>query len=136
MYEIFEKLCNKYGITPYRFCKETGVRTSTVSTWKKKNSLVGPELARKICDYFAISMDYLMTGKEETEIKGSSLMPKEDLDLAKKLDSIIYDISNMDENPFYYNGRKIDDKSLAILEQALVSAMKQVEIMQEKDKNK
>ena len=64
MYEIFEKLCKSRNITPYRFCKDTGVNSSTISTWKKKNSLASPELAQKVCDYFGITYDYLMTGKE------------------------------------------------------------------------
>lgn len=64
MYEIFEKLCKSKNITPYRFCKDTGVNSSTISTWKKKNSLASPELAQKVCDYFGITYDYLMTGKE------------------------------------------------------------------------
>ena len=25
MYEIFEKLCEEKGVTPYRVCKETGI---------------------------------------------------------------------------------------------------------------
>ncbi len=60
MYEIFEKLCAMRGITPYRFCKENDVNTSTISTWKKNGSLARPELAKKVCDYFGITLDYLM----------------------------------------------------------------------------
>lgn len=133
MYEIFEKLCIKFGITPYKFCKDNNVRTSTVSTWKKKNSLVGPELATKICDYFGVSMDYLMTGVDSGERK-SELTPVSERDIAKKINEIIGDMNDKDSSPLYFNGEKIDDKSLAILEQALISAMKQVEIMREKGK--
>ena len=64
MYEIFEKLCKQMGITPYRFCKDTGISTSTISTWKKKGSMCGSKLQRIICEYFGVSVDYLMTGKE------------------------------------------------------------------------
>lgn len=60
MYEIFEKLLAKSGITTYKFCKEAGVNASTISTWKKNNSLARPELAKKVCDYFDIPLDYLM----------------------------------------------------------------------------
>lgn len=60
MYEIFEKLLAKSGITAYKFCKETGVNASTISTWKKNNSLARPELAKKVCDYFDVPLDYLM----------------------------------------------------------------------------
>lgn len=134
MYEIFEMLCDKKGITPYKFCKDTGTRTSTISTWKKKKSLASSKLAQKICDYFGVTMDYLMTGIEATEYNESNTTSEENFDLSDRLDNIIFDINNIEENPLYYKGEKIDEKSLAILEQALKSAMKQVEIMREKDK--
>lgn len=54
MYEIFELLCKKYGITPYKFCKSTGINSSTISTWKKNNSPARPELASKVCEYFKV----------------------------------------------------------------------------------
>lgn len=65
MYEIFEKLLNAHGITAYRFCKDTGVNSSTISTWKKNNSIARPELAKIVCEYFDVSADYLMTGEEK-----------------------------------------------------------------------
>lgn len=68
MYEIFEKLCEQNGITPYKFCKDTGISTSTISTWKTKGSLCGPKLQEAICKYFDVSVDYLMKG-EKTETK-------------------------------------------------------------------
>lgn len=72
MYEIFEKLCNLKGITPYKFCKDTGVNSSTISTWKKNNSQCRPELAEKVCSYFGVSHDYLMTGKEKVFIESQA----------------------------------------------------------------
>ncbi len=56
MYEIFEKLLKGRGITAYRFCKDTGVSTSTISTWKKKNSKIGMDLAETISNYFGVSI--------------------------------------------------------------------------------
>ena len=76
MYEIFELLCAKRGITPYKFCKDTGVSTSTISTWKTKNSQCRPELAEKVCEYFGISHDYLMTGEEKEKPEIPSFEPE------------------------------------------------------------
>ena len=45
MYEIFEKLLKERGITAYRFCKDTGVSTSTISNLKKKNYKIGMDLS-------------------------------------------------------------------------------------------
>lgn len=65
MYEIFELLLGKFGISAYKFCKDTGISQSTISTWKAKKSLIGSELGTKIADYFDVSLEYLMTGKEK-----------------------------------------------------------------------
>lgn len=65
MYEIFEKLLEVRGITIYKFCKDTGVSESTVYTWKKKKTKCSAKLQKIVCEYFAISVDYLMTGKEK-----------------------------------------------------------------------
>ena len=60
MYEIFEKLLEINGITIYKFCKENGISESTIYTWKRKKSVARQELAQKVCDYFGITIDFLM----------------------------------------------------------------------------
>ena len=47
MYEIFEQLLHSYGISAYKFCKETGISQSTISTWKSKKNLISGEIAKK-----------------------------------------------------------------------------------------
>lgn len=68
MYEVFEKLLAVYNMTIYRFCKETGVSESTIYTWKKKKTQCSAKLQKIVCEYFNISVDYLMTGKEKDDI--------------------------------------------------------------------
>ena len=65
MYEIFEQLLHSYGISAYKFCKETGISQSTISTWKSKKNLISGEIAKKIADYFGVTVDYLMTGEKK-----------------------------------------------------------------------
>ena len=65
MYEIFEQLLQSYGITAYKFCKDTGISQSTISTWKKKGNLINGETAKIIAGYFNVSVDYIMTGREK-----------------------------------------------------------------------
>lgn len=69
MYEVFEHLLQSCGVSAYRFCKETGISQSTISTWKKKGNLIKGDLAKKIADYFNVSVDYLMTGEEKESDK-------------------------------------------------------------------
>lgn len=65
MYEIFSKLLQGYGVTPYKVSKETGVSQSTLSDWKKGKITPKSDTMKKIADYFGVSVDYLMTGKEK-----------------------------------------------------------------------
>lgn len=64
MYSIFEMLCDKYGVTPYKVGKETKIATSTLSDWKNGKSTPKQDKLKLIADYFSVSVDYLMTGEE------------------------------------------------------------------------
>ena len=64
MYSIFEELCNKNGVTPYKVGKETKIATSTLSDWKSGKSTPKQDKMKKIADFFGVTVDYLMTGKE------------------------------------------------------------------------
>lgn len=64
MYEVFEQLLQKFGVTTYQVSKATGIGQSTFSSWKARRNLISGEKAKIIADYFGVSVDYLMTGKE------------------------------------------------------------------------
>ena len=64
MYDIFEQLLQKYGVTAYKVSKETGVTQSTLSDWKRGRSTPKTDNMKKIADYFGVTVDYLMTGEE------------------------------------------------------------------------
>lgn len=65
MYEIFEELCKKNNVTPYRVAKETKIATSTLSDWKSGKSTPKQDKLKLIADFFNVSVDYLMTGKDK-----------------------------------------------------------------------
>ena len=47
MYEVFSELLQKYGVTPYKVSKETGVSQSTLSDWKRGISTPKPDKLQK-----------------------------------------------------------------------------------------
>lgn len=65
MWEIFERLCKERGVTPYRVCEETGIKTSAMSGWKSGKYNFKTEKLKLIADYFGVSVDYLLTGEEQ-----------------------------------------------------------------------
>lgn len=68
MYEVFEQLLQKFGVTTYQVSKATGIGQSTFSSWKARRNLISGEKAKIIADYFGVSVDYLMTGEDKSDL--------------------------------------------------------------------
>lgn len=64
MYEIFLKLLEEKGVSAYKVGKATGIAGSTFTDWKTGRSAPKQDKLQKIADYFGVTLDYLMTGKE------------------------------------------------------------------------
>lgn len=67
-YEIFINLCNKKGLSPTAILQKLGVSTSKLTAWKK-GSLPSASMLILISEFFEVSIDYLLTGKENKETK-------------------------------------------------------------------
>ena len=86
MYSVFEQLLQKYNITPYKVAKEAGVTQTALSNWKSGRSTPTTKTLQKIADYFGVTIDYLMTGKEDSD-KEPQLTPKDKKDIREILAS-------------------------------------------------
>ncbi len=60
MYEIFEQLLQKYGVSAYKVAKATGVTQSTLSDWKRGRSNVKTDKLKILADYFGVSIEYFL----------------------------------------------------------------------------
>ena len=67
MYEIFANLLDENNKKAIDVSKATGIPASTFSDWKKGRSVPTQDKLQKIADFFHVSVDYLMTGKEPEE---------------------------------------------------------------------
>jgi transcriptional regulator with XRE-family HTH domain len=63
MYERLDSLLKKHGITAYRLAKEVGMSQSSLSEWKRGNSIPKYDKLVKIARYFNVPVSYL-TGAE------------------------------------------------------------------------
>ena len=97
MYEVFEQLLQKYGITSYKVAKEAGVTQTALSNWKSGRSTPSTKTLQKIADFFGVTVDYLMTGKEAEEKEGiQSQKEKRYMEYAKKLIDLKIDLNKLD----------------------------------------
>ena len=64
MYENFEKLLAERGLKASDVSRGTGLSSTFFTEWKKgKSKSPKPENLQKIANYFGVSLEYLMTGK-------------------------------------------------------------------------
>ena len=63
VYERIESLRKERKISQGNLEKELGFSNGSISKWK--TSMPKTERLQKIADYFGVSVDYLMTGKEK-----------------------------------------------------------------------
>ena len=82
MYEIFEKLLKKNNVKTSDVSRATKISASTFSDWKNGVSQPKPDKLLLIAEYFNVSVDYLMTGKESEFTPEQS---KLDLKISKDL---------------------------------------------------
>ena len=62
-YDNFLKFCNLINKSPSAVAVEIGLEKSTVTRWKRGGNPTDAT-AKKIADYFGVTVDYLLTGEE------------------------------------------------------------------------
>lgn len=134
MYEIFEQLLQKYGVTSYKVAKEAGVTQTALSNWKTGRSTPTVKTLQKIADYFGVTVDYLMTGKDEKPPE-PQLTPRDKRDIAKDLESIMQKLSDKENGPASYNGQDLSPESTDLFKEELEIALKRLKIINKEKYN-
>lgn len=132
MYEIFSELLQKYGVTPYKVSKETGVSQSTLSDWKRGVSTPKPDKLQKIADYFGVPLTYFLnetTGTSEAE-KVPALTSKNERDIEKALKETLKQLNSQDG--LMFDGEALDDNTKELLKISLENTIRTAKIAAKK----
>lgn len=131
MYEIFEQLLSKYGVTAYRVAKETGITTATLTNWKQGKYTPKQDKLQKIADYFGVSLDYLMTGNitEPVKEKAPELTSRDERDIAKDLNNIMEKLTSGEAGPASYDGEPLDPEAAALFKDELEIALRRLKLI-------
>nr|DAR22225.1 MAG TPA: Repressor protein CI [Caudoviricetes sp.] len=137
MYEVFEQLLQSHGVSSYKVSKDTGVTQTSLSNWKAGRSTPTTKTLQRIADYFGVTVDYLMTGKEEPKEKAPELTAKDERDIAKDLDRIMEKLTAGESGPASYNGEDLDPEAAALFKDELEIALRRLKLInKEKYTNK
>lgn len=85
MYEIFEQLLARKGVTAADVCRATGISQAAISTWKKRRGKLNAENAAKVADFFGVSVRYLLGEDEQETDDGGYYVYGETAQIAQEL---------------------------------------------------
>lgn len=114
IYERIESLRKSKGLSQGKLEKQLGFSNGSISKWK--NSTPKVERLQKLADFFGVSVEYLMTGKEDEQKEKDNTG-----DLKQKFEELKELLENGKMQPLRYDGQPIDDNTKELL-------LKQVEI--------
>jgi len=72
-YDIYCNLCRIHGLTPSGAAAKIGFNRASVTVWKNTGKAPKQELLLKIAQFFGVSVDYLLTGRDGGEDLDSQL---------------------------------------------------------------
>lgn len=105
VYDRIEKLRKEKKISQGNLEKELGFSNGSISKWK--TSMPKPERLQKVADYFGVTLDYLMTGKDK-----DGLTDADNKDIAKDLENIKRKLMNKEDGPASFDGTDIPEEDI------------------------
>ena len=126
MYEVFEQILQKKGVSSYKVAKEAGVTQTALSNWKSGRSTPTAKTLQKIADYFGVTIDYLMTGDDSSE---QGLTARDNRDIAKDLDNIMEKLTSGENGPASYKGEEISPEAAELFKDELEIALKRLKLI-------
>lgn len=117
MYEIFQKLLNEKGVKTSDVARATGISNMTFSDWKRGKSVPKIDKLQKIADYFGVTVEYLMTGKNSE----TQLSKRDERDIGKKLEEILSEMESGDG--LMFNSGEMDEETREHLKASISVAL-------------
>lgn len=123
MYEIFAKLLSEKGLKAADVTRATGIKSPVFSEWKKGKSKPNVEKMIKIANFLGVSVEYLMTGKETETEREPVLRPKDERDIAKRLESTLAELEDS-QDALMFSGEPLDDETRELLKASLENSIR------------
>lgn len=128
MKERVKQLCKEKGVSMNAAESEMGLAKGYIS--KLGNSNPNQKTLQKMSDYFGVSVEYLIAGKEgNEEQKITSLSQSEELDIMKDVDVIIDKLKKGEEVVLRFNGEKTDDEGIELLRESLLNTCRTAKLI-------
>lgn len=132
-YETIIQLCKDKGIAPTALEKELGFGRGSIG--KLKTGDTSSNRLQKIADYFGVSLDYLITGKNGVKENQNFISPKDERDISKDVERIMQKLIGGEDGPASYDGEILSDESAELFKEELEIALRRLKLINKEKYN-
>ncbi|MCM3651287.1 helix-turn-helix domain-containing protein [Metabacillus litoralis] len=124
--KILEELRESKGWSKTEVARRLGIKTvSTYANWEYGLRTPDKDMLSRIADLYGVTTDYLIDGKEKTNLdsKSSSLSEKDEKDIAKRMEKIREDLTK--DDGYMLMGEPISEEAKESILDAMEYAIRQ-----------
>ena len=117
----FKELCKINGVSMNKVESDLNFGKGYIS--KLGKSTPNASKIRQIADYFDVTVDYLMSGKESSQEIEVKLTRKDEKDIARRLESTLEELENSQDG-LMFSGEPLDDETRELLKASLENSIR------------
>lgn len=111
-------LCKEKGVSQRKMEQDIGISNGASSKWG--NSSPSADVLQKLSSYFNVSINYLVTGKNDSDI--ISLNTKDEKDIFKRLENTLTALDA--QEGLMFSGEPLDDTTRELLKASLENSIR------------
>ena len=119
--ERIKELCKINGVSMNKVESDLNFGKGYIS--KLGKSTPNASKIRQIADYFDVTVDYLMSGKESSHEIEVRLTRKDEKDIARRLEITLEELENSQDG-FMFSGEPLDDETRELLKASLENSIR------------
>lgn len=123
--ERVKQICKERKIPISKLEKDLGFSNGYISQLRK--GTFPTDRIAKISEYLKVSIDYLMTGEEESN--KSELTARDERDITKDLNNIMKKLQDGENGPASYDGEELSPEAMELFREELAIALKRLKII-------
>ena len=119
--ERIKELCKINGVSMNKVESDLNFGKGYIS--KLRKSTPNASKIRQIADYFDVTVDYLISGKESSQEIEVKLTRKDEKDIARRLESTLEELENSQDG-LMFSGEPLDDETRELLKVSLENSIR------------
>lgn len=119
--ERIKELCKINGVSMNKVESDLNFGKGYIS--KLGKSTPNASKIRQIADYFDVTVDYLMSGKESSSKTEVKLTRRDEKDIARRLESTLEELEN-NQDGLMFSGEPLDDETRELLKASLENSIR------------